>query len=246
MNYRMKIQYDGTRYKGWQRQAGSRADTVQARIETVLSKYFCEEVLIHGAGRTDAGVHARGQVANFHVKENCDPEKLLWELNAYLPEDIRIMEVARASERFHSRLNATGKRYEYRILKKNRQDVFGRKYAWHCDEELDVEAMRSAAKCLEGKHDFAGFCTRASKKKSTLRRIYEISIMENDDYIVLQFAGNGFLYNMVRILTGTLVEVGMGARTKEEVTAALETKDRNMAGATAPAQGLTLLEVTYD
>lgn len=244
-NYRMKIQYDGTRYKGWQRQR-SGADTIQGRIEAVLSRLTGEPAEIDGAGRTDAGVHAWEQVANVHLTEGCEPRWLHQKLNEYLPEDIRIMEVKEVSERFHSRLNATGKIYEYRLLKKGCCDVFRRKYAWNMDDTLDIEKMRLAAEQLKGQHDFKGFCTKASKKKSTVRRIDDIEIVDEGSGITLRFTGNGFLYNMVRILTGTLVEIGTGERSAETIPHILQSGERQCAGQTAPAKGLMLKKVLYD
>lgn len=244
-NYRMKIQYDGTRYRGWQRQTGGE-DTIQGKLEKVLSRLNGESVTIDGAGRTDAGVHARCQVANVHLDRLWDPEELRDKLNEYLPEDIRILEVAEAGARFHSRLNATGKVYEYRLVKKGCSNVFARKYSWQMAEDLDIERMRTAARELVGQHDFRGFCSRASKKKSTVRRIDRVEIRETEDSIYMLFEGNGFLYHMVRILAGTLVETGTGAREPESIREILEKGSRGLAGETAPAWGLTLLSVRYD
>ncbi len=244
-NYRMKIQYDGTRYKGWQRQKGS-TDTIQGRVEAVLSRTMGYPVEFVGAGRTDAGVHAYEQVANVHLNESYETGWLQSKMNEYLPEDIRIMEVKEAGERFHSRLNAIGKVYEYRLLKRDCQDVFHRRYAWHMDKELDVEKMKLAAEQLIGQHDFKGFCTKASKKKSTVRRMDAIEIREEEKDIFIRFTGNGFLYNMVRILTGTLVEIGTGEREADSIPEILLSGDRQQAGQTAPAQGLMLRKVLYD
>lgn len=261
-NYRLIIQYDGTRYHGWQRQKNG-ADTIQGKIESTLAKMAGSAVTIDGAGRTDAGVHARAQVANFRLtekqtaslKEQCRgavfsqshsvSDLIFRGLNAYLPEDIRILKAEPAGERFHSRLNAIGKIYEYRIIKKDCYDVFARKYSWQVEETLDVGAMEEAAVCLLGKHDFKGFCSRSSKKKSTVRNLHRLTICETADDIILRFEGDGFLYNMVRIITGTLVEVGAGRRTRESVLEALESGERALAGAMAPAKGLTLCEVHY-
>lgn len=244
-NYRFKIQYDGTRYHGWQRQKNS-SDTIQGRIEQVLSRQMGHPVEIDGAGRTDAGVHAREQVANVHLDYNGTTEELRECLNEYLPEDIRILEVEIAGERFHSRLNATGKVYEYRLCKKGCFDVFARKYQWQMEELLDVARMKEAAGLLLGEHDFKGFCTKASRKKSTIRRIDAIDIEETENAVILRFSGNGFLYNMVRILTGTLVEIGTGTRGISTIGEILERKERVLAGMTAPAKGLTLVRVKYD
>ncbi len=245
MNYRMVIQYDGGRYRGWQRQSHSE-DTIQGRIEHVLSKWMGHDVEIDGAGRTDAGVHALEQVANVHLKEHFDVNEMKDYLNEYLPEDIRILKVDVTGDRFHSRLHATGKIYEYHLLKKDHYQVFSRKYCWQMPEQLDVEKMKQASEILLGKHDFRGFCTKASKKKSTVRRLDKVDIIEKEDEVILHFEGNGFLYNMVRILTGTLVEVGTGKRDKESVAEVLRLGDRKLAGETAPAQGLFLVAVKYD
>ncbi len=244
-NYRLKIQYDGTRFRGWQRQKNG-SDTIQGRIEQVLSRQMGYPVEIDGAGRTDAGVHARAQVANVRLDYKGTPEQLKDCLNEYLPEDIRILGVELAGDRFHSRLHATGKVYEYRLCKKGCCDVFARKYQWQMEEELDVERMKEAAELLLGEHDFKGFCTKASRKKSTVRRMDAISIQEEENAVFLRFAGNGFLYNMVRILTGTLVEIGSGRREIASIEEILAKKERALAGITAPAKGLTLLEVKYD
>lgn len=245
INFRFIIQYDGTRYRGWQRQKGD-ADTIQGRIEYVLSRLAGREVTIDGAGRTDAGVHAYAQVANARMPDSFTADQLQRQMNEYLPEDIRILKVVPAGERFHSRLHATGKVYQYCITKAGHYDVFRRKYSWQMDESLDLASMQSAADLLIGQHDFAGYCTRASKKKSTVRRLERIEMEQTDDRILLTYHGDGFLYNMVRILTGTLVEVGLGQRTIEEVQRPLQTGDRSLAGQTAPACGLFLKEVTYD
>ena len=253
VNYKMIIQYDGTRYKGWQRQKTT-DQTIQGKIEAILSRQYGRTIEIDGSGRTDAGVHAHGQVANFRLPDACcagkTPEELCEELRQifvqYLPEDIAVTEVRAASERFHSRLNATGKVYEYCVCKKDGFDVFGRKYMWQMDKELDVMRMRQAAEKLVGEHDFKGFCTKASRKKSTERNLYDITITEDENRIYLTFYGSGFLYNMVRILTGTLVEIGMGERTAESIDEVFAKKERALAGVTAPAKGLTLLRVLYD
>ena len=247
MKYRMKVQYDGTRYQGWQRQPGSRA-TIQGQIEEVLSRQAGRPVQIDGAGRTDAGVHALEQIANVHLPDTfaASAEELRAVLNEYLPEDIRILQVERAGERFHSRLHATGKQYRYHLMKWDSEDVFHRRYCWKMTEPLDITGMREAAGTLMGEHDFKSFCTKASKKKSTVRRLTRIQIEETEHEILLTYEGSGFLYNMVRILTGTLVEVGTGRRSPQEMTEILERKERKYAGETAPAKGLFLVKVYYD
>ena len=245
MNYRMVVQYDGGRYRGWQRQ-GNSPDTIQGRIERVLSKWLGHDVEIDGAGRTDAGVHALAQVANLRLQEHLDVREMQQYLNEYLPEDIRILSVEMAGERFHSRLHAIAKVYEYHLLKKDCYHVFARRYSWQMTQTLDVSKMREASKILLGQHDFRGFCTKAGKKKSTVRRIDAIDITESAEEITLRFEGNGFLYNMVRILTGTLVEIGAGKREAQSLVEILESGERRLAGETAPAQGLFLVQVKYD
>ena len=243
MNYRFLIQYDGTRYAGWQRQSGS-TPTIQGKIEGVLSRLAQKPVEIQGAGRTDAGVHALGQVANARLETALSPEELRSYLNAYLPEDIGIVSAAPASDRFHSRLNATGKIYRYRLATDPALHVLERKYMTSWTEPLDVPSMEQAAALLLGTHDFQSFCARKSKK-STVRRLDAIRLEELPGELRLTFQGNGFLYQMVRILTGTLLEVGSGKRTPEEIPGILEARERKYAGAAAPAQGLTLMQVLY-
>ena len=243
-NYKMILQYDGTRYKGWQRQANTDA-TIQVKLQNILQRMTGEEADVQGSGRTDAGVHAKGQVAHVHLQNEWQPEKIKDYVNYYLPEDIAVLEVEKVEERFHARLLATSKTYEYRIAKGKKADVFQRKYVHVIEEPLDVAAMNEAAKKLIGTHDFKAFCGNPKMKKSTVRTIYEIEITETAQEIRLRFTGNGFLQNMVRILTGTLVEVGLGQRSPKEMEKILESKKRENAGATMPAKGLTLLEVRY-
>lgn len=244
-NIAIWLQYDGSRYRGWQRQNGTDM-TIQGKVEAVLSKMNHTKIEIDGAGRTDAGVHARGQVANFHL----DTEKSLKEIqdycNEFLPKDIRVFQIMRMNPRFHSRLNAKRKLYCYRIRKNDGYDVFTRNYVWQCDVEVSVSRMREAASYLLGKHDFVSFCTKAAKKKSTVRELYSLEIEETETDIVFWLHGSGFLYNMVRIIVGTLFEVGTGKRKPEELSHILQSKDRRKAGETAPAEGLTLWRVDYD
>lgn len=202
-------------------------------------------VLIQGAGRTDAGVHALGQVANGHFDSRMSCEEICDYMNHYLPEDIEILRVSQVSERFHSRLNAREKLYRYRIGIGSHKNVFERKYLCPLHETYDVEAMEEAAGYLTGTHDFRSFCANKKMKKSTVRTIYEIRITELPKELQIDYRGDGFLYNMVRILTGTLIEIGRGSRKPEEIQAILEGRDRGLAGFTAPARGLTLVEVGY-
>lgn len=243
-NYRMILQYDGSRYSGWQKQ-GNTQNTIQGKLEAVLNKMTGEEVEIHGSGRTDAGVHALAQVANFKCKTSLSPQEIQNYLNEYLPRDIRVLSLTEAAPRFHARLNAARKHYRYIIDTNPVQDVFTRKYAYHSPVTYDMSNMRQAARLLTGQHDFRSFCDNKRMKKSTLRTIYSIDITQNQGIMTLDFYGDGFLYHMVRLLTGTLLEVGTGKRKPEELTKILQAKDRDAAGFLAPALGLFLVEVMY-
>ena len=223
-NIRLRLQYEGTRYQGWQKQT-STDNTIQGKMEVLLTKMCGEPVEIAASGRTDAGVHALGQVANFHTESDMSTEEIMAYCNRYLPEDIAVVEVSEAAPRFHSRLNATGKRYRYRIINSQIPDVFWRRYALEEPENLNLDAMREAAELLLGEH--------------------EIRIEQIEDRIEFVFTGNGFLHHMIRILMGTLLEVGKGIRTPESVTDVLKSGDRAKAGALVPAKGLVLEEVFY-
>ena len=242
-NLRLDLCYDGTRYRGWQR-LPNREDTIQGKLETALSRILEEPIEVSGSGRTDAGVHARGQVANFHCESAMAPEEILANLRRYLPEDIGIYSCKEVSPRFHARLNAKEKTYCYRIWNSDAPCVFARRFVAVMPEPLDTEAMRQAAGLLLGKHDFSAFCSNAKMKKSTLRELYAIEISRQGEEVRLRFTGNGFLYNMVRIMTGTLIEVGWGQRRPEDIPALFGGK-REQAGFLAPAQGLCLEEVVY-
>ena len=244
MNVKLTIQYDGTRYDGWQRQ-GNTDNTLQGRLEGVLSRMVDSPVEIQGAGRTDAGVHARGQVASVHLPEGYTSQEVQDYLNRYLPEDVAVVNVEQVGERFHARLSAKGKEYRYHIRMGTVPDVFARKYCYRVEEPLDVEAMGKAAGYLTGKHDFRSFCGNRRFKKSTVREVFHIGVEVCGSDLTLVYRGDGFLYNMVRILTGTLLEVGLGQRTPESMVDILEARERTAAGKTAPAQGLVLQEVYY-
>ena len=243
-NYRIILQYEGTKYQGWQRQ-DSTDNTIQGKLEALLTKMCGEPVEIQGSGRTDAGVHAFGQVANFHGKTELSPEEIRDYMNRYLPEDIGVIKVEQVPERFHSRLNAKGKRYRYRVMTGVVPHVFDRKYVYEHLEKLDVAAMKKAAGQLLGTHDFKSFTSTKRGKKSTVRTIDSIEIAENGEEIIFTYQGDGFLYHMVRILTGTLLEVGEGKRSFTEIPEILEARDREKAGFLAPAKGLALMEVFY-
>lgn len=253
-NFKMILQYEGTRYQGWQKQE-STDNTIQGKLEALLSKMVGDKVEVHGSGRTDAGVHALGQVANFHAYTDKSPDEILEYMNFFLPEDIAVIELTEVPERFHSRLNAKGKTYCYRVINSSLPHVFDRKYAHTEEEELDLEAMKKAAEYLTGTHDFKAFTSNKRSKKSTVRTIESIIIEKAEsasffgtgkrDEIRFVYSGNGFLYHMVRILTGTLLEVGKHKRKPEDIAEILLSGNRENAGELAPAKGLTLMEVRY-
>lgn len=244
-NIKLVIAYDGTRYNGWQKQ-GNTENTIQGKLERVLSSILEEEIELHGSGRTDAGVHAKAQVANFHTNSDASLEDISTGLNMYLPNDIAVYRLEEVPIRFHSRLNATSKCYYYRIWNSYVPNAFEHRFLYQVEQHLNLEKMREAAKKFEGTHDFKGFCSNKRMKKSTVRTIYSIEIEQDDEEIILKFTGNGFLYNMVRIITGTLIEVGLGKRKPEEMEALIASKNREEAGFTAPAQGLCLKSVSYE
>ena len=242
-NLRLDICYDGTRYKGWQRLQGEEI-TVQGKLEQTLSKILGEEVEISGSGRTDAGAHAQGQVANFHCNSKMSCEQIALQLSRYLPEDIGIYSCQEVSDRFHARLNAKTKTYRYRVWNSSAPCVFERRFVYIHPEKLDVDAMRQGAAFFLGEHDFSAFCANRNFKKSTFRRIDALQIEQVGSELRFHVTGNGFLYNMVRIMVGTLLEVGSGAR-KPESIADLFGKKRELAGPLVPAKGLCLMEVIY-
>ena len=242
-NIRLTICYDGTRYKGWQRLPGTE-NTIQGKIEQILTRLLGEPIEISGSGRTDAGAHAEAQVANFHCKSTMSCEEILSGLRRYLPDDIGIESCQEASERFHARLNCKSKSYRYRIWNSEKPCVFQRRFVYVMPEKVDVKQMESAAHYLLGEHDFSAFCANKNMKKSTVRRIDDIQITRYGEELVLTFTGNGFLYNMVRIMVGTLLEVGLGKRKADSLPALFGAK-REDAGYLVPAQGLCLMEVHY-
>lgn len=241
-NYKMTIAYDGSRYLGWQRQQSS-LNTIQGKVEAVLSRLYEKEIEINGSGRTDAGTHAKGQVANFKADDIWSCEYILNYLNQYLPEDIAVKEICEEDIRFHARLCAKRKTYEYRILNSSIPDVFNRKYIYRLNEQLDIEKMCESANLFCGTHDFLGFSSLKKSKKSTVRTIYSIDISKKGEEIVFTFCGDGFLYNMVRIITGTLIDIGRGKSI--DIEKILNGAPRSEAGVTLPACGLCLVNVEY-
>ena len=243
-NIKLVLRYDGTRYSGWQSQEHE-DNTIQGKVSAVLSRITGEEIRLAGSGRTDAGVHAEGQVANFKTDSWFSCGELLRDLNRYLPEDIAVLSAEEADGRFHSRLSAVRKTYVYRIWNSPVHNVFERKYLYTVEQELDERAMEEAAALLCGTHDFRAFSSYRRGKKSTVRTLETIEFERRGAELRISFTGNGFLYHMVRILTGTLIEVGLHKKRPEEMTRILESLDRGQAGFTAPAQGLCLLRVEY-
>lgn len=244
-NFRLTIQYEGTRYHGWQVQ-GNTEETIQGKLQQVLGPLNGSEVEVHGSGRTDAGVHARGQVANVKMADGITREQILAQCAQYLPRDIAVVDAAEASERFHARLNAKSKTYCYRLWTSPIPNVFERRLLTeYTQQPLDVVRMHQAAADLCGTHDFRSFCGLRRFKKSTIRTITDIKVEQFGPELRLTFTGNGFLNLMVRILTGTLVEVGAGMRAPDSMPQVLAALDRSAAGPAMPPKGLCLMDVTY-
>lgn len=242
-NIRLDLCYDGSRYKGWQRLPGT-ANTIQGKLETVLSRILDEPIEIVGSGRTDAGTHAKNQIANFHCNSSMPCEEILSSLRTYLPEDIGIYSCRNVSERFHARLNAKTKTYRYRVWTSEKPCIFDRKYVLIDRRPLDCEKMRFAAEYFLGQHDFSAFCGNKNFKKSTERYIQSFEILELENTVEFLICGNGFLHHMVRIMVGTLLEIGRGERSAESIPA-LFGAPRMEAGELIPACGLCLEEVNY-
>lgn len=269
MNYRILLCYDGTRYDGWQKQ-GNTDKTIQGKLEALLERLMGETVEVQGSGRTDRGVHAEGQAAHFHLNSGDVRKKLMeksgekssWNqketiedipgclmsyMNHYLPEDIAVTDCREAEPRFHSRLSAVRKTYRYQLEQGDKKDVFLRDYYYGVGQQLDLEAMKEGASYLTGTHDFKSFCGNPRMKKTTVRTIDSIWFQQLDGgKLHIRYRGNGFLQQMVRILTGTLIEIGKGEKKPREILEILEAKDRRTAGFTAPAQGLFLESVEYE
>ncbi len=243
-NIKITIAYDGSRYNGWQRQETT-DNTIQGKLEQLLSRMTGEEVEIQGSGRTDAGVHALGQVFHFHTDSLMTTEDMMDYMQEYLPHDIAVLDVKNASERFHSRLNVRRKTYCYHIWNSKIPNVFERRYSFQVKEPLDVDKMKTAAEYLIGTHDFKSFCANKRMKKSTVRMIESVEFVKDGHMLMIRYCGNGFLYNMVRILTGTLIEVGRGERNPDEMKMIIDGQNRELAGFTAPPQGLFMEGVEY-
>ncbi len=250
-NLKLVVQYDGSRYLGWQRQREEDPEsprTIQGKLEQVLSRMTGEKVQLVGACRTDAGVHAEAQVANFLTSSTLSLQDIRAYLTRYLPEDIAVIAADQVDDRFHARYRARLKRYVYRLWTAPYPHVFRRRYCFHFPGTLDLAAMRQAAGLLVGRHDFRSFTSAKSKTKSTVRNLHALEVRDREGWVELHFEGDGFLHNMVRILTGTLLEVGAGRLAPEAMTGILEgagDAGRSAAGPLAPPQGLCLLEVVY-
>lgn len=240
----MTIMYDGSNFKGFQRLKDN-DNTIQGKLEFVLSKMTGEDIEIIGSGRTDMGVHAYGQVVNFKTKSEYSVEKIHKYLYEYLPQSIGIKDIEEVDDRFHSRYNAKRKVYLYKIDNNKYPNPFDRKYTCHVSKKLDIDKMKKVANVLIGEHDFTSFCSSKSKKKSHVREIYSININQNDNLIEIYIEGNGFLYNMVRIIVGTLIDAGHSKITQNEVEKLLKLKDRSKSPETAPSKGLFLYRVKY-
>ena len=242
-NYKFIIEYDGTKYSGWQKQ-GNTDKTLQGKLENILKKMTGKNVEIHGSGRTDAGVHAKGQVGNFKCETNLSCNEILGYLNEYLPTDVRVLSVEECDMRFHSRLNAVKKTYSY-TFSFEKPDVFRHRFMYYTKDLPNLKLMEKACDELLGIHDFQGFSSIKKTKKSTIRTLYAADIDLKENELVLTFCGNGFLYNMVRILAGTIYEIGTGKKELSDIRKCFETKDRSFAGTTLPPQGLCLENVEY-
>ena len=241
---KLTVAYDGTHYHGWQFQPGS--PTIEGELNRHLSELFKEDIRVIGASRTDSGVHALCNVAVFDIKARIPAERIAYAMNQRLPEDIRIRKSEEVSADFHPRKQATRKTYEYKILNEEFLNPVERLYAHFTYVPLDEKKMQEGANYLIGEHDFASFCAAGSTAETTVRTIYDITVERKDTMISIKVTGNGFLYNMVRIIAGTLMEVGKGRYVPEYVKTILEGKDRTLAGPTAPAKGLMLYNYHFE
>jgi tRNA pseudouridine38-40 synthase len=245
-NLKLTIQYDGTNYVGWQRQ--SDGVSIQGLLEDALAPIEGGPVTVHGAGRTDAGVHALAQVASVTVASTLEAPTMVRALNAVLPAEVRILGIEEVDADFHARFSAVSKTYDYRIVNAPLVSAFLHRYVWHVSQPLDIEAMRAAAAPLVGRHDFAGFQAAGSDVATTERTIFELDFEDGAGFdlpLVLRITGDGFLRHMVRNITGTLVEIGIGRWDPWRVLSVLDSRDRSQAGPTAPAKGLILSHITY-
>jgi tRNA pseudouridine38-40 synthase len=243
MKIRIKIEYDGSNYSGWQLQVGQ--DSIQARLEAALERIFRQAVRVHGSGRTDAGVHALGQVAAFDLPRHFDPNDLQRAMNALLPADIAIIEAAAVRDDFDPRRDARRRAYEYRVLNQDRRSAFDFRYAWLMTAPLDLDAMNEAARRFIGEHDFASFRSLGSDETTTIRRVYTSEWRRDGNRFVYRVEASSFMRHMVRTMVATMIEAGRGKIAPSQVTALIEARDRSIAPASAPPCGLYLVEVRY-
>ncbi|KRU39151.1 tRNA pseudouridine synthase A [Clostridium sporogenes] len=244
-NIKLKLEYDGTNYCGWQKQKNEKFITLQGTLEKVISNITKEKVEITGASRTDSGVHAKGYICNFFTNSRIPPENLQKVINNNLPPDIIVLSSEEVSSEFHSRFCSKGKTYEYTILNKSEPIAIGRNYVFHFKHKLNIDKMRIASKYFIGTYDFSAFQTKGSSVKTSVRTISKFEINKSGDFIKFIITGNGFLYNMVRIIVGTLIEIGLNKREPEYIEYVIKSKDRRKAGKCVPSSGLCLKEVFY-
>ena len=242
-NIKLTIEYDGKEFNGWQKQPNKL--NIQGEIERAIEEITGEQVDLYGSGRTDAGVHSLGQVANFKTNSKLPIEKVAIAINSKLKKSIRIKKAEEVSENFHSRYNCHKKKYRYIINNSSQGSAIYRGLEYHVSQKLNVEKMKKAIKFFEGEHDFKAFKSSGTSSKSSVRTIYNAELKQNGERIIIELTGNGFLYNMVRIISGTLLEVGLGNIKAEDIPNIIESKDRKMAGKTLPPHGLYLVEVMY-
>lgn len=242
-NIKLTLEYDGTNYLGWQKQP--KGITVQGVIEEALRKLTKEEISVIGCSRTDSKVHAKGYICNFKTSSRIPAESFREALNFHLPEDIAVIDSIEVDEEFHARYDCTGKMYSYTIINTSSRRPISRNFAYHVKHELNIDKMKEAAEFFIGTHDFEAFRNLGSSVKTTVRNITGLDIVQEDEYVKIYIAADGFLYNMVRIIVGTLIDVGMGKKEPTDIKSILESRERKNAGKTCPAQGLCLFEVYY-
>ena len=242
-NIKLIIEYDGKKFGGWQKQPTKL--NIQGEIEKAIGEITGEEIELNASGRTDAGVHSLGQTANFKTNSTIDISKIPVAINSKLKQSIRIISAEEVDERFHARYSCTGKKYRYIINNSKYGSAIYRDLEYHMPIKLNVDDMKKAIKYFEGEHDFKGFKASGTSSKSSVRTIYSAKVIEQGEKIIIELEGNGFLYNMVRIISGTIVDVGLGKIKSEEIPQILDSKDRTRAGKTLPPQGLYLVEVYY-